>query len=93
MVVHFLPYDGDNIGVITITGQGPVIVPKDEFGPTKFPLRVPPAMIVFTTPQGNPLILTVAILLVIEAIPTHIQYINYVHVEWQAKTTSMCVYQ
>ena len=67
-MVHFLPYDEDDIGVIMITGQGPVIVPKDKLGPTKLPLRVPPAVIVFTTPQANLLILTVAIPLVIEAV-------------------------
>ena len=71
-MVNFLPYDGNNIGVIVITGQGPVIVPKDEVGPTKLPLRVPPAMIVFNTPQANPLNSTVAILFVIEEEPTYI---------------------
>ena len=41
------------VGVIT-TGQGPIAVPWDNLGPTKFPWRVPPAMIVYVTPQPRP---------------------------------------
>ena len=65
-------------------------MPKDKFGPSKLPLRVPPAVIVFTTPQGIPLILTVAILLVIEAIPTYIYTVRKIislH-PYNAKVTS-----
>ena len=60
---------GTTVDVI-LGGQGPaVIVPWDDLGPTNCPLSVPPAVIVYVTPQANPLSVTVAIVLVIGAIP------------------------
>ena len=65
--------EGDMVGdtVDDITGQVPVVMlPWDELGPTKSPLSVPPAMIVYVTPHCSPLTVTVAdwLLLVIGAI-------------------------
>ena len=80
---------GDMVGNIVddITGQGPaVILPWDELGPTKSPLNVPPAMIVYATPHCSPLTVTVAdwLLLVIGAVPVIIIIF--------AKTLRMCTY-
>ena len=60
------------VGVIT--GQGrlsAVIVPWDDLGPTKSPLSVPPAMIVYVTPHSSPLSVTVALPLVIGVLSVH----------------------
>ena len=56
--------------VVIPGGQEPaVIVPRDDLGPTKPPLSVPPAMIVYVTPHASPLSVTVDIPLVIGAVP------------------------
>ena len=68
------------IGVVTVVvgvitgGQGrlsAVTVPWDDLGPTKSPLSVPPAMIVYVTPHSSPLSVTVAVPLVIGVLSVH----------------------
>ena len=55
--------------VVIPGGQGPaVVVPRDDLGPTKSPLSLPPAMIVYVTPHASPLTVTVDIPLVIGAV-------------------------
>ena len=59
------------VGVIT-GGQGPVVIgPRDNLGPTKTLLSVPPAVIVYIVSQASPSIVTVAIPLATEAVPKH----------------------
>ena len=43
------------------------ILPRDDLSPTKVPLRVPPAVIVYATSHISSLIVTVATLLIIES--------------------------
>ena len=55
--------------------------PWVDLGPIKVSLSVPPAMIVYVTPHSSPLIVTVAIPLVIGALPklyTHNYVTNFV---------------
>ena len=52
------------------------VAPWDDVGPTKSPLSVPPATIVYATPHSNTLTVTVAIPLVIGAVPDNN---NHVH--------------
>ena len=59
------------IAVTEFMGHGPaVIVPWEDLGPTNVPLSVPPVMILYTIVQFNPSSFTLAIPLVIGAIPT-----------------------
>ena len=56
--------------VVIPGGQGPAsTVPTDDLGPTNSPLSVPPAVIVYVTPQANPLSVIVDIPLVVGAVP------------------------
>ena len=58
---------------LVITGHGTVVMfPWDDLGPTKSPLSVPPAMIVYVTPHCSPLTVTVAILLIVGAVAIHV---------------------
>ena len=55
---------------IIFTGHGPVVIfPWNDLGPTNCPLNIPPAMIAYVTPHSNSLTVTVAIPLVIGAVP------------------------
>ena len=82
-----LPVIDDVVGTIvgvTPIGQGPIVVPRGDLGPTNSPLSVPPAVIVYGTPQASSLIVTVAIPLVIGAVSEYIcKYMSlhamYVH--------------
>ena len=67
------------VGVIT-GGQGrlsAVTVPWDDLGPTKSPLSVPPAMIVYVTPHSSPLSVTVALPLVIVVLSVYTNVRTY----------------
>ena len=65
--------DFDAVGIIVGEGQAPVvIVPWDDLSPTKTPFSVPPAMILYVTPQASLSIVTVAVPLVTEAFPEYI---------------------
>ena len=79
--------------LISVVALSPIIVirhdlvtfPRNDLGPTNSPLlRTPPAMIMYVTPHSNPLIVTVATPLAIEALPemqvaTNTARYNYVH--------------
>ena len=73
--------------------------PWDDLGPTKSPLSVPPAMIVYVTPHCSPLTVTVTIALVIGPVPfiTNVKKImcvqlNIRHVYTCTYLTDVCTY-
>ena len=65
--------------VVSPGGQGPAVtVPRDDLGPTNTPLSVPPTMIVYVTPHSSPLTVTIAIPLVIGAVPEYVNVRTYI---------------
>ena len=55
---------------LAITGHGPAVTFSwGDFSPTSVPFNVPSAVILYVTPHCRSLIVTVAILLVIGAVP------------------------
>ena len=73
MYVHTYVQEGKLPAILL--GHGPVVtVPWDDLGPTKSPLSVPPAMIVYVTPHSSPLTVTVAVPLVIGELPDIIMH-------------------
>ena len=56
--------------LVILIGQRPAVtVLRDDLDPTKSPLSVPRAMIVYVTSHCSPLTVTVAVPLVIGAVP------------------------
>ena len=59
-----------NENSLLVNGHGlAVTFPWGILGPTKFPLSVPPAIIVYVTPHSTPLTVTIAIPLIAAAVP------------------------
>ena len=64
-LIHILPPPPTD-AMISHSSAG--ILPRDDLGPTNCPLSVPPAVIVYATSHISPLIVTVAVLLIIDEV-------------------------
>ena len=61
---------------VVLMGHGPVvIVPLDDLAPTRSPLSVPPAVIVYVTSHSSPVTVTVPTTLDTGAVPDDINSI------------------
>ena len=77
----FLPVGIEAVGVVS-DEQIPIVVSKVDIGPINSSLSLPPAVIVYVTPQFSPPIVTVAIKLSTGPVPKmrHCMYVRtYVH--------------